>query len=908
MPTDRTGVHTDPHGFQEQARDPFVVRVAALPVSALRELRFDKSWTVIAEIRELQRWLVTTGEQLSERLYTVVGGLGTPELKPTVVALRRAVYGGRPLRARLWNPRVHAALPADLVRHLDRWQERLAERDERLARLPALLAAEQAASTERLRAILTSNAFRYGLVQGSPVLFTELTKWLGEPPGTAPDRQVLLRLVKYLARVTAKTSPYSTFTVAGLAGWDEVPGPAVRATGNQAWRSVVELNVWLAQRFAQFAIRHPDVVANLRLRVNPSLTDDGTTVRFLGAGAGTPLTTVSRGRALAESLDFVAANPGTTVRQLRARLSALDQTLADADVAAFTGRLVDTGLLHTEAPFADQADDHLGVLLGWLDSCGVDGSTDVSRTLRTVADELSGYPRIVDPQHRLESHERIYEALNRLNRMTGGPQAEPLPRKNLFHENAVFTAPVVACSRAAWQPVVDELSRLRGLLPLFDSTMPARRALADVFRATYPESAAVPWLIFYQEVNRMVSAGARAVRGGVDGATLRTLCGGPAGTSWETWCSLPYAREQAELVGAATALVRSGSTDAGGVVRVDPTELAAFAANLPPSPARLGSIACYVQLTEPDPAAVVLNTVGVGYGRGANRVVRLLGAAGAADQARGWEPYVHGPAGELMVESTGCFANNLNLRAPSTAYELDVPFTTSLGDTGGRIPMHDLLVTYDPVDGLLCLRSRRHDRPVRPVHNGLMGEFWLPAPVRHLVDVFGPPSSLLHSSLPLFFPRTEDPRAGGVRRLPRLDAGRVTLSRACWAFATAEVPRRRKGDSDANHWLRLADWLAGHGIPERFYVKVVSPEGSTAWTPEAKSRKPLYVDLSVWYLVRLLERTLDEGGSLVVVTEALPDLGQAPRFDDGRHVTEFVIELPGVQRNGDERNGGGRDA
>ena len=65
------------------------------------------------------------------------------------------------------------------------------------------------------------------------------------------------------------------------------------------------------------------------------------------------------------------------------------------------------------------------------------------------------------------------------------------------------------------------------------------------------------------------------------------------------------------------------------------------------------------------------------------------------------------------------------------------------------------------------------------------------------------------------------------------------------------------------------------------------------WGPQTKARKPMYVDLAAWHLVRLLERAVGEGGELAVLTEALPTLDQAPQYGDGRHVTELLIELPG---------------
>jgi hypothetical protein len=879
----------------EHVRDPYVVRIAALPTDTVQRLRFGRCWASMTELRRAQHWLAENGQALADELHPVIGEL--TELKPTVVALRRALYGSRPLKERFWNDTTRAALPGTLAQRIEGWRARLSERDDELARLPDLFAAEHAQAVEALRDAVRRPAFRYGLVQGSPVLLDELSKWLDTPPGTVPDRQVLLRLVKYLTRVATKTSPYSTFTVVGLGAFQPGDGPPVHATGDWAWRSVVELNVWLTQRFSHLSARQQPAnghVARLRLRRNPSLVDDGASVRFLGGGAGSPLTTIGRGAALSECLDLVAAKP-VTVADMCAHLRSVDTRLGEAEVAAFVARLLEIGVLHLQAPVADQDADHLSALLQWLDSTGAPQLGGVRRTLGMVADELALFPATAEPGTRLAAHHRIYAALAELNRSIGGADTEPLPRKNLYHENAIFTRPAVTCRRDAWAPVVADLSRLRSMLTLLDTTLPARRALADVFLATYPQTAAVPWLLFYQHINRLVSGGRTSVCGGVDGASLRLLFSGPATMSWETWSGLPYARQGAAAMATATERIRRAEPGPDGVVRIDPAELADLAAG----PPYHGSLACYVQLTADDPAAVVVNMIGAGYGRGTTRVVRLAEAAGVAD-APPWQPYRYGPAGEVMAESASTFASNLNLRAPGTCHELDVPYSNPSGDPRARIPVADLMVGYDPADGLLHLSCATDGRRVLPVHTGMMGDFWLPAPVHHLVTCFGPPSSLVHSAIPLFYPRTGDPaRDGAVHRLRRLDAGAVTLSRACWSIAARAIPARRSGEHDAAYWLRLADWLTDQGVPERFYVKVINPmSDGPEWGPQTKTRKPMYVDLAAWHLVRLFERTIGEGGELAVLTEALPQLEQAPLFGDGRHVTEFLIELPGAGGEG----------
>jgi hypothetical protein len=174
-----------------------------------------------------------------------------------------------------------------------------------------------------------------------------------------------------------------------------------------------------------------------------------------------------------------------------------------------------------------------------------------------------------------------------------------------------------------------------------------------------------------------------------------------------------------------------------------------------------------------------------------------------------------------------------------------------------------------------------------------MAQFWLPVPLRHLIETFGPTPALLHTSGPLLRWPDVDPRAGGVLSLPRLIAGHVTLSRRKWAFAAGEMPTRRRGEHDCSFWLRLADWLAGQGMPERFYLRAFRL-GQEAWRPDLKNRKPIYVDLAIWHLVALMERAVVGPRDLVVITEALPDLAAAPRYGLSQHVTELLIEIGGA--------------
>jgi hypothetical protein len=194
---------------------PAMTRVAALPVSALADLRFDKTWRLIGDVAATTRELDGSGHGLADAFYELIGSPQAAPVKSKLVAVRRALHSARRLPPHAWSDEVRAFVPDDLARSVDAWQRRHRLREELLAELPGVMAAERSEVDGHLREVLRDLPLRYGLVLGSPVLYDELRKWLTGPPGATPPRQPLLRLVKYLSRVVAKTSPYSTFTISG---------------------------------------------------------------------------------------------------------------------------------------------------------------------------------------------------------------------------------------------------------------------------------------------------------------------------------------------------------------------------------------------------------------------------------------------------------------------------------------------------------------------------------------------------------------------------------------------------------------------------------------------------------------------------------------------------------------------
>ncbi|GAA4088746.1 lantibiotic dehydratase [Nonomuraea soli] len=437
-----------------------------------------------------------------------------------------------------------------------------------------------------------------------------------------------------------------------------------------------------------------------------------------------------------------------------------------------------------------------------------------------------------------------------------------LPDKNLFWHSAVMPAPAGSCGSTAWQPACDDLDTVRRLLGLFDSDLTVKLAAAAFFRDRYGPAAAVSALELYRDAH-------------ADGGRLRELLRDPVGAPRAAEPS-PDLRTLAELRARFWELVEH-----------DPGQVEPFAAGWPAFLRAPGSVCFYVQpVHRDDGLGLVVNTVTAGYGRGLSRLHRLVTLAGgdAPDlgELRAPQP------GVLSAECRAIVGGGLNLRPPTADRALDYPF----GHGDDHLPVLDpveLTVRLDPASGLLDLLDRDGAR-IRPVHLGMTAQHWLPPWLQFLIRAFGEPSVAMVPGWVLR-PGNRLPDAGVVERHPRLDVGRVTLVRACWRLRTGDFPAPAKGQGLAGHLPELARWLDVHGIPPRFFARVVDLRHGLAVGLLGKDRKPMYVDVADPLLLTGFLRAIGEPGSLLVLEEVLPDPAHAPLYGGRRRVSEYIVQV-----------------
>jgi hypothetical protein len=859
------------------AESPLIVRVAGVPMTTLARSRCAESAKRARELARLRVWLRREGSDLADALHAAIGGLPPGGLKPQLVGLRRSLHQvRRPVRAE-WNDRIAAVLPASDAERVHGWLRELGEADRLRTRLAETLAVESNAAREALRAGAAHAHFRRALSQSSPTLAAELDKWLADPQA-CPRRQSLVRLTKYLSRAAAKTSPYSTFTVSGVATWRD-NGPPVWLDRSAPVSGVLELHGTLVRDLVTALGERPDagsagaVRPDAMLVVNPSATIHDGTVLFLGRGAREPIIAVPADEALLACMRVARETGGCTIGELRARLAVEER---DGRLDRFMSGLVTAGLFDYRPVVADQAPDALAELACRARGGDADG-VEIARLLDDVRAELS---RPVQPPD-VDGHVRRQRNLrSAADTLAARLQISADLGKGLFHENAVFTRPAAACAISDWRPALADLDVVRRLLAVADPALPLRLALGRYAGERFGGGATVPWMTLYRAMHGE-SADASDPAAREVHRLLRIAPGAPAPLAASPLARL---RELSEIRSHTWRILRdTGRLDA----KVIADQVADWPDWITPPP----RMCFYTQAFEDaGTLRLAVNVTHAGHGRGRSRLARLIPLAGGP--APDWR---HRPAAEpapdepVPAELCGMFGAADNVRAPSLPLELDYPYTASRRPATERIVLGDLTVVHNPETDLVWLTAPGLGPPLRPMHLGMMADPLLPPMARLLTAAFGG-GYYLNAALQL--PLATAAGTVGVTASQRIEVGRIVLRRATWTTPREAIPARHPADTDADYLTRLVGWLDEHGIPLRCFVRTWPGDPRDPNTAQwargllGRSRKPLYVDFANLYLLLAFERILPDPDHTVMFEEALPDP------EDGRFgAAEFVVEV-----------------
>ncbi|MFP5246633.1 MAG: lantibiotic dehydratase, partial [Thermoanaerobaculia bacterium] len=335
-----------------------IVRIAGAPFDELERLRAAGALHALTHLRTESASLTRDVHALCELLFTRVAGEVDDRLRKALIDTKRNLFNDRGVSAEAL--RRIAESDASLA-----WEvSAILERRSALATLERELERRFADELTSLRRILVELAsqplVQRGLVLSSRNLLQSFeTFYRHRAAGTlnSKDVDVEIGITKYLARIHAKTSPFSTFTniaCGRLSDDDDAFGAsgAAELVGD-APRVVVHTSInHLVIRFArEVLLRDPATRAVLPLRLNPTLRREQAHYRFLTNSSNLEAyQRLGLHPVIDLVIDIVSSNEATFGDAI-ARLCALPQLDMTADaLAVLLDELIAIGLLECDVP------------------------------------------------------------------------------------------------------------------------------------------------------------------------------------------------------------------------------------------------------------------------------------------------------------------------------------------------------------------------------------------------------------------------------------------------------------------------------------------------------------------------------------------------------------------------------
>ncbi|MFD4024264.1 lantibiotic dehydratase [Streptomyces sp. NPDC058576] len=878
-------------------RPAFMLRVAGLPVDAVRALRCPDSRRWADDVLDTTEQLALLAGKAADHLHGLIGGSDDEPLRRALLKLRRDVFNNRlpdPSATEVTLARVRVLDPG-AARALADWlagRRALAGKREAGA---GLLADETGRSRAELARLAGHERLRKGLLLASPTLDAQLDAYREKAsrPGARPDRKqrkIERSLLSYVYRTACKTSPFSTFTGVAPGVFGGFDGLRVRA--GEEWRTQVRLNVVALGRLADAVLADPVRRADLPLAPASGWGRDDDRVRYVRrwVTAGDDDTAVTfdavkdrlfflrRSGTLERLLGLFEERGAIRYGELAAWLEQ-DRGAPREECEQYLGALLDVGMVQVPCLRTEVHDtDPLRAFQGALRGLGRPWADRLADRLEEPAAHAARFADAA-PDERRALLEAVRAGLRAVQEEELGAERAKVPQTLLYEDAAA--GPRAELDPDAWRELAaGPLAAVERVLPAFDLTLPQRITFQGFFLARYGRGGRCDDLLklvhdFHEDFfDQYMTFTASRTPYDADGTYVPEV----------NWLGLPRLRAldaaRRTFTARMTALWQAAEPEAAEV-RLDDAFLDAVAGELDLPVTDFAPMSHHVQIAErPGDPLVVLNRSYGGVSFPFSRFTQLFDGLGERLLA---ETDAMVPEGAVLAEVTGGpVTSNLNLHGRLTPYEIVCPGERGTLEAEFRIDLDDLYLVHDPDGDRLALRSVRLDREVIPVYLGYLVPLALPELPRTLLLLS--PTSMAPLNVWAGVPEGE--ARGGVTGRPRVRHGSLVLSRRSWSAPAAVLPLHRPGAPEDGWFLDWHAFRRTHGLPDRVFA-TVSDTGARG----ATGAKPQYLDFDSPLSLAAFEALVKSPEARVVFREMLPDEDALPTVcGPGRHVAELAVE------------------
>lgn len=862
-----------------------LVRYASLPVGAFAPFHLAGLEQRLQRIHKMhdERSLLQTA--ICDRLYELVQTAPGDTERINLIRLKRVIYNNKTISVQLLtdcSPLLPPALQVqlrklfDLITAID-----IAESNQETHYQQHL-----SNSHRHLQQLAGNPLLQNGLLLSSPVLYSQLPDYISKDPKDFGPKEwrLIFSLLRYLTRMTFKTSPFSSFTYTGQAQFID-PHNAIFDSANPSIRSGIRLHNGLFEYIKSILNQHPVLNEYLLVRLNNTVRLEENKLSFLfnhhNIESFQKLPAVGLQRYILEQL----RTAGTSNMTFSALIQKLEPVVAPADrrqLKKHLMQLVDTGFLELSTDISAMDHHWSQALLRFLSatSCDHPDLKLLVQLLENLDKVQAAYPEanVMQRKELLEVAEKeVNSSLKQLQAETGAAgtaitaisATAPFKKTNpgplhfsgrqLIYEDC-YTDTTDRLSEAAVRQFIEKTDTLLQYLRPMEAMAPEREKMLSFFKQHYPVRASVNILDFYFDYYSNVKKQEK------EAAPPQLTNSGP-------WIE-NLDRHLKEIV-----------VPGQDILDLDAHFFDAM------SQAQNGhqktgySRGVFVQFypESGDKASEstligVINAVLPGMGKVSGRFLHLFPPA-MSDSIRSHNERLHPDL--LKAElSDGSFFN-ANIHPPLLFQECSLSDEHRHYPPERQIPVHELSVCHTEGEDFLSLFYQgqevfAYDLCLESFYNR-SNFYQLMAHFNSDDKVYLQPfiNCIDRQYLP------QDPATLPLILLPRIVyAETVIIRRKTWCVQRRVIPAPQGTETAAQYFVRLNSWRVDAGIPAAVFLflrkrsfaieEVVKGHQAQKLLPD--DYKPQYISFEQPILVDLFVRLLARAGQYLILEEVLPTL------------------------------------
>ncbi|MBN8703136.1 MAG: lantibiotic dehydratase [Bacteroidetes bacterium] len=254
-----------------------IIRISGGPTDDLHKLHVHKTINSIDKAVEIRKKIIDLKNQLNDSLYNTVSSQTDSKVQQNILNVKRDVFNER-LNDIEKIESIVSYISENEKQNLYSFIELLNQYETLSQKAIEEYASEIEQSQENFKTILSNQDFQKGLILSSQTLLNRIPDYSQKKISEIKKKesQVEQGLVKYLTRMYAKTSPFSTFTNLCHSKTTkdlklEAPFLKIDSTSSHRMISHIRINNFLFQYLRTLLIKNKSISQHFLIRINPTI-------------------------------------------------------------------------------------------------------------------------------------------------------------------------------------------------------------------------------------------------------------------------------------------------------------------------------------------------------------------------------------------------------------------------------------------------------------------------------------------------------------------------------------------------------------------------------------------------------------------------------------------------------------